>query len=642
MTTLTAVNARITGDSTGLQTALDRAGTRLQKFGQQTRQVINDVAKWGAAVVAAGAAVGVALVRRSLEAIDAQAKLARQLRSTSQGLANVQRAGELAGVSSGQMTMALRRLDVALGEAAQGSGRSADAMKKLGLSAAEVAGMDADQRLAAINEALRENVPAAERAAVAASLFGARYGSLVQEIDKGAIANAAREVDALGNAVSEVDAATIERANDAMSSIGAVVSGVANRIAVQLAPLIEAIATKFRESAIEANGFGSIIGSVMSGVLRSVGFVADAIHGLRAVLKGVEIGFRAFGASVLFVVEQIARGWIELANLIPGINVNPESNFLVQTARVAREELSAARDELVALSGQQMPSEQFKAWADAVTVAANQASEATVAARANMQGLAGPELDENGNPVMTEEEAEAHREQIAERLERVRQGLLTEAEIEREAYAAKQEAIAEAFANEMGISEEHKEQLARLEEQHNAKLASIRQRGMSALEQVTQQSYRKQAAFVAKGIADMTQNVATGNKAMFELNKVAAISGALLDMKEAITGAYKVGSKIGGPPLGAAYAAAAGAAQLANLNGIRSQSFGGGGGVAPSASQTPAPAVTNVSAAPAQQEAAPASSGRTLTIRGANSFIQQLAEELVDFQRDGGRVVFTQ
>lgn len=637
MTTLTAVNARITGDSTGLQTALDRAGTRLQKFGTQTRKVINDVAKWGAAVVAAGVAVGVALVKRSFEAIDAQAKLARQLRATNRGLKTLKRAGDFAGVSSGQMTAALRRLDVSLGEASQGSGKAADAMKQLGLDANTVANMDADQRIVAINNALKQNVPAAERAAVAASLFGSRYGSILSELDSDTIAQAGREVDAFGTAVSAVDAATIERANDAMSSVGEVVRGVGNRIAVQLAPMIEAIAVQFREAAIESEGFGGTVADVTSAGLKGFGRLGDAIRGVRVGIKALQFGLEKLIVSTLRFTELAAKPGTMIADLIPGVN---SAKDLQASLEIARAAAASTRGEMEALALEELPSDKFQRWADAVTEGANAASEATIKARADMAALAVPGVEDDEEA--DEAEAEKHRKQIEDRLERVRQGLLTEAEIEQEAYANKQQAIADAFAHEIELSDEHRSQLERLEEQHTNRMEDIRQRGMSALEQVTEQSYRKQAAFVAKGISDMTQNVATGNKAMFELNKVSAISGALLDMKEAITGAYKVGSKIGGPPLGAAYAAAAGAAQLANLNGIRSQSFGGGGGVAPSASQTPAPAVTNVSAAPAQQEAAPASSGRTLTIRGANSFIQQLAEELVDFQRDGGRVVFTQ
>ena len=45
-----------------------------------------------------------------------------------------------------------------------------------------------------------------------------------------------------------------------------------------------------------------------------------------------------------------------------------------------------------------------------------------------------------------------------------------------------------------------------------------------------------------------------------------------------MTSSYAAGAKVGGPPLGAAYAATAAIAQLANLASIKSTAFGGGGG----------------------------------------------------------------
>ena len=109
------------------------------------------------------------------------------------------------------------------------------------------------------------------------------------------------------------------------------------------------------------------------------------------------------------------------------------------------------------------------------------------------------------------------------------------------------------------------------------------------LELARQAGYRGADGFVnmtrVKAIAatgflqQMVGGVANANRAMFEINKVASISNALLNAKEAVAGAYKVGAAIGGPPVGAAYGAWAGLAQAANVASIVSQSFGGSGSV---------------------------------------------------------------
>lgn len=70
-----------------------------------------------------------------------------------------------------------------------------------------------------------------------------------------------------------------------------------------------------------------------------------------------------------------------------------------------------------------------------------------------------------------------------------------------------------------------------------------------------------------------------GSRAAFNINKAMAIANSLMSAKEAVVGAYAKGAKIGGPALGAAFAAAAVAATASQIASIRSQSFGGGGSV---------------------------------------------------------------
>lgn len=76
------------------------------------------------------------------------------------------------------------------------------------------------------------------------------------------------------------------------------------------------------------------------------------------------------------------------------------------------------------------------------------------------------------------------------------------------------------------------------------------------------------------------------SRAMFNLSKAAALAEGAIELPKTVMSAFAKGTSIGGPILGAAFAAVAGAAQLINLNAIRSAQFGGGGGAAPSAGGT--------------------------------------------------------
>ncbi len=69
-----------------------------------------------------------------------------------------------------------------------------------------------------------------------------------------AIRNASKEVKDFGLSLSAIDAAKVEAANDAMDRVGLATEAVQNRIAVELSPIITAMANKFNDATKEAAG----------------------------------------------------------------------------------------------------------------------------------------------------------------------------------------------------------------------------------------------------------------------------------------------------------------------------------------------------------------------------------------------------
>lgn len=66
------------------------------------------------------------------------------------------------------------------------------------------------------------------------------------------------------------------------------------------------------------------------------------------------------------------------------------------------------------------------------------------------------------------------------------------------------------------------------------------------------------------------------SRAFFQMSKALAISNAIIESKEAVVGAYAYGARIGGPPVGAAFAGLAAAATAVQIGAIASQQFAGG------------------------------------------------------------------
>ena len=178
-----------------LSSEMEEANVRLGSFARKAGIAL-------AAVTVASAAAGVAMIRSGLDTIGAQADMAASLKTTVESLQVLTWAGELAGVSMGEIEQATKKLTTRLSEAAAGSGSAVGALQRLNLTAAELQALPLDQRIVAIQEALNRLIPEAERAAVASDLFGDKAALAFLRIDSATLREAAQDVQDFGVAVS--------------------------------------------------------------------------------------------------------------------------------------------------------------------------------------------------------------------------------------------------------------------------------------------------------------------------------------------------------------------------------------------------------------------------------------------------------
>lgn len=244
-----------------LSTEMELANTRLASFARKAGFAL-------AAVTVAAAAAGVAMVRSGLETIGAQADMAASLRTTVESLQVLTWAGELAGVSMGEIEQATKKLTTRLSEAAAGSGSAVGALQRLNLTAAELQALPLDQRIVAIQEALNRFVPEAERAAVASDLFGDKAALAFLRIDPATLREAAKDVRDFGVAVSATDAAQIERTGDAVARLSLIWLGLTNRLTATVAPALEAVANTLADMARSTGPIGIAISFLFDNIGR--------------------------------------------------------------------------------------------------------------------------------------------------------------------------------------------------------------------------------------------------------------------------------------------------------------------------------------------------------------------------------------
>lgn len=576
---------RFGADIDPLKRGTKEATSTLDKFGQQAKKTTGAMAKMAAASAVAGTAIGVKLVKDSLSAIDAQAKLAKQLGTSSASMATLDRAAEMSGISMKQIEAGAKNLEVVMGEAAQGTGAAADTLDRLGLSASSLEGMTLDQKLLTINQALKDNIPATERAAAASDLFGKKAGFAITQLTPETIAESKRQMEGFGLAISDIDAAKIEAANDAMSSIGRAVDGVSQQVTIALAPILEQLALNFQEAAIESGGFQQQATDAVNGVAKAVGFIGNAFTGVELVIDGTILGFKALHAAALGVASTIAEsiegaiqgavgtinGLIDSVNNIPGVDVSKlvvgQSEMVASitaAAMKANGELQAATQELHNKLMAPLPSEQVEAFIASIN-----------------------------NPAIVE---------------------------------AKQAQV---------------DQLNAIDQQAGQQRIAKEEEIQSAMAQIRMHWGSQQTGAVSQMFSDLSTLQQSGNKRMFEIGKAAARANVVMSTYEGAQKAYTAlaGIPVVGPALGAAAAGAAIVAGGVRLQAINSTSFGGSGSVsAGAAGASPAVSAPTAAAAPEQ----------TRTVRVdtldpnalvSGSMVNSIAEQLVELQNDGFKLV---
>ncbi len=309
-----------------LSREMEAANARLAAFAHRVQVA-------AAAAVAAASAAGVAMIRSGLQTVDAQAKLAASLGTTVAGLQVLERAGDLAGVSMGQIEQATIQLTRRLSQAASGTGPAVEALRRLRVPAEALQRLPLDQRIAAIQEALGQYVPAAERAAIASQLFGDRAALVFTRIDTATLRQATADVRDFGVVVSDQDARQIERTNDAISRLGLIWRGLSNQLAVAAAPALEAVADALAAVARTTGPLGIAIRTLFDNIGRlttyATAFAALMAGRWVAGLVAAAVSMRGLATALVLLRGALIRTGI-------GALIVSAGELVYQFARLAR------------------------------------------------------------------------------------------------------------------------------------------------------------------------------------------------------------------------------------------------------------------------------------------------------------------
>lgn len=288
---IATLSVKLVANIAGFTSMIQRASAPLKSFGAKVA-VVGEKLKGMAALstlVTGGSTA--ALVHGSLEAIDATGKLADRLGVTTEAMVGLQHAAKLADVSNEELTGGLEKMLKNLSEAATAGGPAADTFKAMGLNAKQLASIAPDQAFEQIAQGLTDIQNPAQRAQAAMDIFGKSGQSLLPLLMSGAegIKAAKREAEALGITFNHLEFDKVQNANDAITRMKEVFSGVANRVAIALAPTIEKVADWVRVNKDLVLSTVKWVGIVGAGLI----VIPKFIGGITAIGMAVSAATRA-------------------------------------------------------------------------------------------------------------------------------------------------------------------------------------------------------------------------------------------------------------------------------------------------------------------------------------------------------------
>lgn len=386
---------------------MDKAEKSVGKLSDRIRKDgIDTLAKYAVAATAAGAAMVTAMFYKSADVIGAQKDLARSINATTEGVQTLTRAGDAAGVTYEAMAGASGKLNSKLGEAIRIGGAAATELDRLGLSAANLAQMDADERFAAISDRLVELKYDSTQASNSLKNLGIRNTEITGMMLEGgdAIRAAKQQIREYGIAVSEVDAEQIDAAEESMKSLRLTLEGVSNQVAVALSPYVKVLGEYISNASRESGGFRVQIQNAMETGVSAAAKFMDMLRGIQVVYKGLKVvaagwlaGFISIidGAATVvtdFLDNTVIRGVnvaIDALNKLPNVEiarVDPlgESDFMKSLhllAETTRDQVNVALREMHEEAMKPMPSDHVKKFFADAKKASEDAAQSNVSSR---------------------------------------------------------------------------------------------------------------------------------------------------------------------------------------------------------------------------------------------------------------------
>jgi len=296
-------------DAAKFTDGLSKSQYQAQRFSESLGKNFRAAGAAVGAALASGGALVAAMVKQSIDAADATAKLAQSAGVATETLSALGYAAKLSGSSQEEMGKTLAKLGKAMAEFQIGSGEAAGAFRALGISVEDQSGKlkATDAVLVEIAEKFAGYRDGAEKTALATKLFGEEGVKLIPLLNQGkeGIQEMKDEAAALGIVLDKETGKAAERFNDNLTRLSAAKDGFAQQVMRNLLPSLEAFSGQLVSNAKDSRLMKEAVEAAATGV-RILATAAVGAWGLfRVAAENI--------ASVLSALALAAQGEFRLA-----------------------------------------------------------------------------------------------------------------------------------------------------------------------------------------------------------------------------------------------------------------------------------------------------------------------------------------
>ncbi len=628
------VKIRLTLDDSDVAPKVDKTKKLLQTIDKTVATSVKAIA---AVVTGAVAAITLA-VRAAINNADELNKLSQKIGISVEQLSRLDYAAKLSDVSLESLQVSIGKLNKNINEVANGG---ADDVRKvfeqIGVSVVDSTGQirDSIDIFTDVSDVLSRLPDGAQKTAIAMTLLGRSGADLIPLLNEGrqGLKELGDESDRLGNTISSKTAAAAEEFNDKITKLQVAVGGVANKLMVDLLPQLDTLITAISDPKfIQAvSDFAQGIITAIAAIAKAVGVTWDAVKGFWTFITEKDNAsppdpflklspdefVKQLDAARIKVTQLNDQFWIAKQNLDKAGDPDSRSGLSKQVDEL---DLALARAEQTYRRLQQ--AQQDVANAPKVDITPPSTGDGDTGGGLNLPPIStGPT-----------------KEQMQERLDQLRQLVDTEANIEVTAFNQQLKDL-DTFHQQGLVSDAEFNELRQgLAEEHWDKMKTITEEGLTDLARFTAMSYQDQAKTIFGELESITAGVKDQNDVLFNINKGAAVANAIINAYEGISKSLSTYPM----PLAAIMAgvhAAAGFAQVSAIlattrdsKSMKSTTGGSGGASTATAAQNSKPGP---------------SANQNMYVEGLNpnslfsgGMVQNIAERLLKFQEDGGKVLF--